>query len=53
VRSLWGEQHLDWCQLKSRGTSGGIVLSWDRRVVEKIDDFVGDYTMAGKLRSVS
>lgn len=35
-----GSQYADWCCLDSRGSSGGILLVWDRRVVEKIEECV-------------
>jgi endonuclease/exonuclease/phosphatase family metal-dependent hydrolase len=37
VRSLWGCHFVDWCYLASRGAAGGILIMWDRRIVEKID----------------
>jgi len=37
----------------SRGASGRILLMWDRRVVEKIEDCVGSYSVACFFRSVS
>jgi hypothetical protein len=39
VRSLWGCQHVDWCYSTLRGASGGILLMWDRRVVDKIEEW--------------
>ena len=41
VRSLWGGQFVDWVFLRSNGASGGILLMWDSRVVEKMEDAVG------------
>jgi len=41
VCSLWDCHHMDWCYLDSRGYSKGILLIWDKRVVEKIDECVG------------
>ena len=41
VRSLWGYSHADWCCLDSRGTSHGVLLMWNRRMVEKIKECVG------------
>jgi exonuclease III len=41
VRSLWGCNHVDWCCLDSSGASGGILIMWDKRVVEKVDVCVG------------
>jgi hypothetical protein len=33
------------------GASGGILIKWDRRVVEKVDECVGRYTLAVSLRN--
>uniref|UniRef100_A0A2N9F8S0 Uncharacterized protein n=1 Tax=Fagus sylvatica TaxID=28930 RepID=A0A2N9F8S0_FAGSY len=52
VRSLWGIHHVDWLYLGSEGASGGILLMWDRRVVEKIDSAVGHYSMSCKFQNV-
>jgi hypothetical protein len=38
--------------LGSVGASGGILLMWDRRVVEKIDEVVGDFSISCRFRSV-
>jgi hypothetical protein len=40
-------------KLGSRGASGGILLMWDRRVVEKIEEYVGRYMVAYMFRSVT
>jgi len=50
VRSLWG-CHVDWCYMGANGASGGVLLMWDRRVVEKVEDCVGRYTVACSLRN--
>ena len=52
VRSLWGGQYVDWVFLGSNGASGGILLMWDRRVVEKLEDAVGQYSVSCKFRTV-
>jgi len=52
VRSLWGCNHVDWCCLYIRGASDGILLMWDRRVVEKIDGCVGGFSMAVSFKNV-
>jgi endonuclease/exonuclease/phosphatase family metal-dependent hydrolase len=52
VRSLWGLHHVDWLYLGSEGASGGILLMWDRRVVEKIDSAVGHYSISCKFQNV-
>ena len=36
VRSLWHCHYVDWVYLGSLGASGGILVMWDRRVVEKV-----------------
>jgi hypothetical protein len=52
VRSLWGGQYVDWVFLGSNGASGGILLMWDRRVVEKLEDAVGQYSVSCKFKTV-
>jgi hypothetical protein len=52
VRSLWGIPHVDWVYLGSVGASGGIILMWDRRVVEKLDAAVGHFSVSCKFRNV-
>jgi exonuclease III len=53
VRSLWGIHHVDWSYLGSEGGSGGILLMWDRRVVEKVDEAVGHFSLSCKFRCVA
>lgn len=43
---------MDWVYLASLGFSGGVLLKWDRRVVEKVKEFIGKYTMACSLKSM-
>jgi hypothetical protein len=45
VHSLWGCQNVDWCYSVSRVASIGILIMWDRRVVEKVDECVGELTV--------
>jgi hypothetical protein len=52
VRNIWGIHHVDWLYLSSMGASGGILLMWDTRVVEKIEDAVGVYFVSCKFRPV-
>jgi hypothetical protein len=51
-RSLWGYQYVDWYCLNSRGTSSGILLMWDRKVVEKVEQCVGMFVVACSFRNV-
>jgi hypothetical protein len=39
--------------LDSSGASRGILIMWDKRVVEKVDVCVGDLTLAVSFRNVA
>ena len=52
VRGLWSLPQVDWLYLGSDGASGGILLMWDRRVVEKIDEAVGHFSVSCRFRNV-
>ena len=49
VRSLWGCQHVDWVYLGSIGALGGILVMWDRRAVEKLDEAVGQFSVSCRI----
>ena len=46
ARSLWGCHYVDWVYLGSLGASRGILVIWDRRVVEKLEEAVGHYSVS-------
>ena len=52
ISSLWGCQHLDWLYLGSIGALGGVLVMWDRRMVEKIDETVGRFFVSCKFKNV-
>uniref|UniRef100_A0A2N9EVU3 Reverse transcriptase domain-containing protein n=1 Tax=Fagus sylvatica TaxID=28930 RepID=A0A2N9EVU3_FAGSY len=52
VRSLWRCRYVDWLFLGSSGASGGILLMWDSRVVEKIEGAVGYFSVSCKFKNV-
>jgi hypothetical protein len=52
VRSLWGCHYVDWCCLASKRASGGILIMWDRTMVENIDECVGEFTLVVSFRNV-
>ena len=52
VWSVWGCVRVDWIYLGARGVSRGILLMWDRRVVEKIEDCVRKFVVACMFKSV-
>ena len=43
---------MDWVYLGSEGALDGILLMWDRRVVEKIDEAVGLFSVACKFQCI-
>ena len=47
-----GFQHLDWLYLGFIGASGGVLVVWDRRMVEKIDKAVGRFFVSCKFKNV-
>ncbi|KAF5467563.1 hypothetical protein F2P56_017374 [Juglans regia] len=53
IRSLWSNIYVDWVYLASSGASGGVVIMWDRRVVEKVEEYIGRYMVACSFKSVS
>jgi hypothetical protein len=52
VRSLWRCNYVDWVCLDSSGASGGILILWDKRVVEKIEKCIGVYSLAVKFKNI-
>ena len=52
VRKLWGCAYADWCFVSSRGASGGILLMQDKRVVTKLEVFVGEFVAACSFKNV-
>jgi hypothetical protein len=52
VRSIWRCNYVDWVCLDSCGASRGILILWDKRVVEKIEDCIGVYSLAMKFKSI-
>ena len=45
VRSLWGSSFLDWVVLDAVNTAGGVLLVWDKRVFEKVDCAIGQFSV--------
>jgi len=62
VKSLWGSPFVDWVVLDAIHivggildaihTVGGILLAWDRRVFEKVNCFVGRFSVSVMLTGV-
>jgi hypothetical protein len=47
-----GFHHVDWCCLDFRGASCGVLIMWDRRVEEKIEECVGEFSLAITFQNV-
>ena len=52
IRSLWGCQHVDWLYLDSIGASDGVLVMWDKRTMEKINEAVGRFSVSCKFKNV-
>ncbi|KAG2724023.1 hypothetical protein I3760_02G199300 [Carya illinoinensis] len=52
IRSLWNCCHVGWSYLLSKGASRGILVTWDKRVVKKTDECVGNYMVAISFKNV-
>ena len=52
ISSLWGGQHVNWLYLGSVGASGGVLLMWDNRVVDKVKEAVGRFSVSCKFKNV-
>ena len=52
ICNLWGGQHVDRSYLGSYGASGGEFLMWDTRVVNKMEEAMGRFSVSCKFTSV-
>ena len=53
IRNLWRGQHVDWSYLGFYGASGGVLLMWDTRVVNKVEEAIGRFSVSCRFTSVS
>ena len=44
---------MDWLFVGSNGASGGILLLWEKRSLEKIDEAMGLFTASYKFRCIT
>ena len=52
IRSLWRCRYVDWLCLDSLGASGGIIIMWDTKVVEKVEEAVGLFSVSCKFKEI-
>ena len=51
VCNLWGCPYVDWVALDADQTTGGVLMMWNRRVLEKLEVIVGyfPYRFGGRV----
>ena len=52
VRSLGSGRFLDWGAMGAQGTTGGILVCWDKRSLELLEMEVGNYSISCRLKNV-
>ena len=52
IRSLWSGQHVDWVYLGSEGASRGVLVMWDRRVVEFVEEAMSHFPISCRFKNV-
>ena len=53
VKSRWGSPFVDWVALDAVHTVGGVLVTWDIMVFEKIDCVVGTFSVSILLKGVA
>lgn len=43
---------MDWVYLGSVGVFGGVLVMWDRRAVDKVEEAVGHFSVSCKFKNV-
>ena len=46
VGNLWSCPYVDWVALDAVQTAGGVVMMWDRRVLERTEVLVGSFSVS-------
>ena len=46
VKSIWGSPYTDWVALDAVNTAGGVLLIWDKRMVERVDVVIGKFLVS-------
>ena len=52
VRSLGTGRFLDWGALDAYGTTGELLICWDKRTLEVLEMEVGNFSISYRLRNV-
>ena len=51
VRSLGIGRNLGWVSLDARGSAGGVLVMWDKRVLEGLEAEVGSFSISCRFRN--
>ena len=46
VCNIWGCQYMDWVALDADQIAVGVLIMWDRRVLEKLEVLMGSFSMS-------
>ena len=52
VCSIWGCRYVDWVALDAIQTAGGVLIMWDRRVLEKVEVLVSSLSVSVQWKGV-
>ena len=52
VKSIWSCRYVDWLYLGFDCASGGILIMCDHRVVEKVEEAMGQYSVYYRFKNV-
>ena len=52
VCSLWSCLYVDWVALEVDQTTGGVLIMWDKRVLEKMGAMIGTFSVSVKWQGV-
>ena len=52
ICSLWSCPYVDWVALEANQTVGGVLIMWDKRVLEKMEVMVGTFSVLVKWQGV-
>uniref|UniRef100_A0A2N9I472 Reverse transcriptase domain-containing protein n=1 Tax=Fagus sylvatica TaxID=28930 RepID=A0A2N9I472_FAGSY len=52
IRSIWSNPYAGWEVVNAVNTAGGLLILWDKRVLDKVDAFSGDYSVSCSWKGV-
>jgi hypothetical protein len=52
ISSIWGNRFAGWEVLDAVNTAGGVLLLWDKRVVDRVDSKVGMFSVSCRWKSL-